>query len=66
MFGDGDNIIPTIHLNDLSNVVVEVIETDPQLEYILAVDGSKSTHGAIIRVSLIVALFAPNDNRLFD
>jgi adenylate kinase len=54
VYGDGDNIIPIIYLNDLSNIIVEVIETNPPSEYILAVDGSKSTQVSIIRVKIYV------------
>ncbi|KAJ1558562.1 Adenylate kinase 7, partial [Nowakowskiella sp. JEL0078] len=42
-YGDGTNIVPTIHLDDLCNIVVEVIETTPETKYLLAVDESKNT-----------------------
>ncbi|KAJ3325909.1 Adenylate kinase 7 [Boothiomyces sp. JEL0866] len=42
-FGDGTNVLPTIHLDDLIAITVEVIETSPEVKYIVAVDESKST-----------------------
>ncbi|KAJ3218844.1 Adenylate kinase 7 [Dinochytrium kinnereticum] len=42
-FGDGTNIIPTIHLDDLCNIVVEVAETTPESKYFLAIDESKNS-----------------------
>lgn len=42
-YGDGNNILPCIHLDDLVNITVEVIETQPEQKYILAVDDSKSS-----------------------
>ncbi|KAJ3260305.1 Adenylate kinase 7 [Boothiomyces macroporosus] len=42
-FGDGSNVLPTIHLDDLIAITVEVIETSPEVKYIVAVDESKST-----------------------
>nr|KAJ3421353.1 Adenylate kinase 7 [Polyrhizophydium stewartii] len=42
-FGDGNNNLPTIHLDDLISVVVELIETTPESKYIVAIDDSKNT-----------------------
>ncbi|TPX33306.1 adenylate kinase [Synchytrium microbalum] len=42
-YGDGTNILPTIHLDDLCNIVVEVVETTPDIHFILAIDDAKST-----------------------
>jgi adenylate kinase len=41
-YGDGANIIPTIHLEDLIQITIDVIEGTPDQKYILAVDDSKS------------------------
>ncbi|KAJ3102300.1 Adenylate kinase 7 [Phlyctochytrium planicorne] len=42
-FGDGSNVLPTIHLDDLCNILVEVAETTPEAKYFLAIDESKNT-----------------------
>lgn len=49
-YGDGHNIIPCVHLDDLVNITVEVIETTPETKYIMAVDESKSTLLEITKV----------------
>eukprot|EP00158_Paraphelidium_tribonemae_P006237 Partr_v1_DN27741_c0_g1_i1_m66865 putative NA len=48
-YGEGENIIPTIHLHDLSNIVVNAALTKPINKYIVAVDESKSTYNQIIK-----------------
>ncbi|XP_030638984.1 adenylate kinase 7 isoform X2 [Chanos chanos] len=48
VFGDGANIIPTIHINDLAGVVQNVIDQKPNLHYLLATDDSKNTLEDII------------------
>ncbi|KAI9209622.1 uncharacterized protein BJ171DRAFT_560904 [Polychytrium aggregatum] len=40
-YGEGNNILPTIHLDDLCNIVVEVADTQPENKYMLAIDDSK-------------------------
>jgi adenylate kinase len=42
-YGEGQNILPCIHLDDLVNITVEVIETTPETKYLVAVDDSKSS-----------------------
>jgi adenylate kinase len=42
-FGNGSNVLPTIHLDDLLNIIIEVIETAPEKKYLVAVDDGKST-----------------------
>jgi adenylate kinase len=42
-YGEGNNILPCIHLDDLVNITVEVIEVQPEQKYILAVDEGKSS-----------------------
>ncbi|KAI8618987.1 hypothetical protein BC830DRAFT_1226450 [Chytriomyces sp. MP71] len=42
-YGDGSNVLPTIHLDDLTNIMVEVIEFQPESKYLLAIDDSKNT-----------------------
>ncbi|NXB78390.1 KAD7 kinase, partial [Donacobius atricapilla] len=43
VFGDGNNIIPTIHIHDLAVVLQNVADHRPDLQYILAVDTSVHT-----------------------
>uniref|UniRef100_UPI0037E6FBCB adenylate kinase 7 n=1 Tax=Semicossyphus pulcher TaxID=241346 RepID=UPI0037E6FBCB len=49
VFGDGKNIVPTIHINDLASVIHNVIEHQPKVYYLLAVDQSNSTMEDIVR-----------------
>jgi adenylate kinase len=39
--GDGDNLLPTIHVTDLARIVKKVFEAKPQRKYIFAVDNNK-------------------------
>jgi len=48
-YGDGNNTIPTIHLDDLCNITVEIVETLPETRYILAIDDGKSTLFEILK-----------------
>ncbi|KAF5894795.1 galactocerebrosidase isoform X1, partial [Clarias magur] len=48
IFGDGSNIIPTIHISDLAGIVQNVIVRKPKPQYFLAVDESQNTVGEII------------------
>lgn len=43
VFGDGSNVLPTIHLDDLCEIVTDVIEMAPLSRYVVAVDGSSNT-----------------------
>ncbi|XP_076605014.1 adenylate kinase 7 [Chaetodon auriga] len=49
LFGDGKNIIPMIHVNDLASVIQNVIEHQPKPYYLLAVDNSKNTMEDIVK-----------------
>ncbi|XP_022077281.2 adenylate kinase 7 isoform X2 [Acanthochromis polyacanthus] len=49
IFGDGKNIIPTIHINDLASVVQNIIEHQPKPYYLIAVDGSNNTMEQIVK-----------------
>ncbi|XP_078419446.1 adenylate kinase 7 isoform X2 [Cetorhinus maximus] len=40
-FGEGKNIVPTIHVQDLASVLQNVMERKPKSYYILALDDSK-------------------------
>uniref|UniRef100_A0A3P8ZBQ9 Nucleoside-diphosphate kinase n=1 Tax=Esox lucius TaxID=8010 RepID=A0A3P8ZBQ9_ESOLU len=49
IFGEGTNIIPTIHINDLAHVIQNVIDHKPKQHYLLAVDDSKNTIEEILK-----------------
>ncbi|XP_041809761.1 adenylate kinase 7 isoform X2 [Chelmon rostratus] len=49
VFGDGKNIIPMIHVNDLASVIQNVIEHQPKPYYLLAVDFSNNTMEDIVK-----------------
>lgn len=38
--GEGDNLIPTIHISDLASFVVKVAENPPEGNYLFAFDNS--------------------------
>lgn len=43
VFGDGTNVIPTIHVLDLAGVIQNIIDHVPKLHYLVAVDESVHT-----------------------
>uniref|UniRef100_A0A671XF60 Adenylate kinase 7b n=1 Tax=Sparus aurata TaxID=8175 RepID=A0A671XF60_SPAAU len=49
VFGDGTNIVPMIHINDLASVIQNVIELQPKHHYLLAVDDSNSTMKDVVK-----------------
>ncbi|XP_068573914.1 adenylate kinase 7 isoform X1 [Cebidichthys violaceus] len=49
VFGDGTNIVPTIHITDLASVIQNVIEHQPEPYYLLAVDFSNNTLEDIVK-----------------
>ncbi|KAJ8289022.1 hypothetical protein COCON_G00016810 [Conger conger] len=50
VFGAGDNIVPTIHVNDLASVIQNIIDFKPKTHYLVAVDESKNTLEDIVKV----------------
>ena len=38
IYGAGTNVIPLIHVRDLANIVLNVVDAKPKARYILAVD----------------------------
>ncbi|KAJ3015879.1 Adenylate kinase 7 [Thoreauomyces humboldtii] len=42
-YGEGDNVMPTIYIDDLCHIVVETAESLPESRYMLAIDDSKHT-----------------------
>ncbi|KAI9220807.1 hypothetical protein BC828DRAFT_405476 [Blastocladiella britannica] len=50
IFGDGNNFLPMIHLEDVCDLVVHLVENAPEdVKYVLAVDDSRSSYGDIAR-----------------
>ncbi|XP_041903842.1 adenylate kinase 7 [Corvus kubaryi] len=49
VFGDGNNIIPTIHICDLAAVLQNVADHRPEFQYILAVDTSMHTLEELVK-----------------
>ncbi|CAG5133898.1 unnamed protein product, partial [Candidula unifasciata] len=48
-FGDGKNIIPTIHIKDLAAVIQNVVDSRPKVRYIIAKDEAQSTQEDIVK-----------------
>jgi len=49
IFGNGQNILPAIHVKDLASVVLNICDAKPKVRYVLAVDDSKSTLEDMVR-----------------
>ncbi|NWR15300.1 KAD7 kinase, partial [Emberiza fucata] len=49
VFGDGKNIIPTIHIRDLAIVLQNVAEHKPDFQYVLGVDASMHTLRELVK-----------------
>ncbi|XP_041273912.1 adenylate kinase 7 [Onychostruthus taczanowskii] len=49
VFGDGKNIVPTIHIRDLAIVLQNVAEHRPAFQYVIAVDASMHTLGQLVK-----------------
>ncbi|NXO38436.1 KAD7 kinase, partial [Locustella ochotensis] len=49
VFGDGNNIVPTIHIHDLAVVLQNVADNRPDFQYILAVDTSMHTLEELVK-----------------
>lgn len=47
-YGDGDNIVPCIHVQDLVSTILSVKSSPPETQYILAVDAGTSTMHSIL------------------
>jgi adenylate kinase len=48
-YGNGRNIVPTIHIRDLAAVLQNVADSRPKVRYIIAVDDSKSKLRQIVK-----------------
>ncbi|KAM8857839.1 adenylate kinase 7-like [Synchiropus picturatus] len=49
VFGEGKNIVPTIHINSLASVIHNLIDCQPQTYYLLAVDSANNTMEEIVK-----------------
>ncbi|KAL0968935.1 hypothetical protein UPYG_G00220150 [Umbra pygmaea] len=49
IFGEGTNVIPTIHISDLAGVIQNVIDHKPKQQYLVAVDDSQNTFEDIVK-----------------
>jgi len=49
IYGNGQNVLPTIHIRDLASIIVNVCDSKPKVRYILAVDDANSTLEDIVR-----------------
>ncbi|NWW12774.1 KAD7 kinase, partial [Oreocharis arfaki] len=49
VFGDGNNIIPTIHIRDLAAVLQNVADHRPYFQYVLAIDTSMHTLEELVK-----------------
>ncbi|XP_061651562.1 adenylate kinase 7 isoform X2 [Phyllopteryx taeniolatus] len=49
VFGEGNNIVPTIHISDLARVIQKIIEHQPKPYYLVAVDYSNNTMEDIVK-----------------
>lgn len=48
-FGNGSNVVPTIHIKDLASVLVNIADHRPRVRYLLAVDDANSTLDEIVQ-----------------
>ncbi|KAI8784829.1 adenylate kinase 7 [Biomphalaria glabrata] len=48
-FGDGKNIVPTIHIKDLASIIQNVIDAKPKVRYIIAKDDAQTTLEDIVK-----------------
>lgn len=48
-FGNGQNIVPTIHIKDLAAIIVNICDQNPKVRYLVAVDESKNTLEEIVK-----------------
>uniref|UniRef100_A0A667XQH6 Adenylate kinase 7b n=1 Tax=Myripristis murdjan TaxID=586833 RepID=A0A667XQH6_9TELE len=57
VFGEGNNVVPTIHINDLASAIQNIIECKPKPYYLLAVDSSSNTMMDIVKA--VASVFGP-------
>uniref|UniRef100_A0A3B3UC37 Adenylate kinase 7b n=1 Tax=Poecilia latipinna TaxID=48699 RepID=A0A3B3UC37_9TELE len=66
IYGDGKNIIPTIHVTDLASVVQNVIQHQPRPYYLLAVDLSNNSMEELVKIIATVVGPGNTVNRPFE
>ncbi|PIO31507.1 hypothetical protein AB205_0018280, partial [Aquarana catesbeiana] len=49
VFGDGQNIIPLIHIKDLASVVQNIVDRRPRTHYLVAVDDTTHTLEEVVK-----------------
>ncbi|ESP02316.1 hypothetical protein LOTGIDRAFT_199862 [Lottia gigantea] len=49
IFGNGQNVIPTIHIKDLGGVIQNVADSRPKVRYLIAKDDAQNTLEEIVR-----------------
>jgi adenylate kinase len=49
VYGEGENIVPTIHVKDLGGVIVNIADSRPKVRYLLAVDAAQNTLREIVK-----------------
>ncbi|XP_077394738.1 adenylate kinase 7 isoform X6 [Festucalex cinctus] len=59
VFGEGNNIVPTIHVSDLASVIKKTIEHQPKPYYLVAVDYSNNTMEDIVKPIRMCVLGPP-------
>lgn len=50
-YGNGQNIVPMIHIADLSNALVNICDHQPKVRYLIAKDDSQSPLEEVVKVS---------------
>ncbi len=48
VFGEGENVLPTIHVLDLAAIILNLADNRPKGRYILALDESHSTLAELV------------------
>lgn len=48
-FGQGSNVVPTIHIRDLGGVIQNIADSRPKVRYLVAVDDSKNPLEEIVK-----------------
>ncbi|XP_061699115.1 adenylate kinase 7 isoform X3 [Syngnathoides biaculeatus] len=66
VFGEGNNIVPTIHVCDLARVIQKIIEHQPKPYYLLAVDYSNNTMEDIVKTITSALGFGKIQRKTFE
>ena len=52
-YGNGQNIVPIIHVDDLASALVNIADNPPKIRYLIAKDDSQSPLDEIVKVGRI-------------